>query len=506
VRLPRHTALCLLLLLPCGARADDTGPAQAQALQQQLKDWLAGLLGPAVAPPDLPLQITGEGDHYRATWPITGLDSPTTGTAATALLRPLDGGRWALDGIKLPDAASFTVMVPDTGNNGTSGPLKAAITIGRQDSHAVIDPALTSPSTLHIDVGNLAVTTDSAKQHQEQRIGRYAVEAGLRPAHDGRLDAVIDAIVEGWETAAQMAGGASIAIGAQKMHALGRVDGVSRDKVTGLVSALNGFFRALPPNVVEKHGKDDLPAPARAQLRALIEALPDLLTGVKLEETVDGLQVEVAGMGGLALQHTMLGFGGEAPDGNLHAWFEIVLDGLDTPSLPPKMAAYLPHHVELRPSISGIRTKDLSKLALDATEEGAGDDTLAPDIAAIFAHGGVNFSVETLAFDLGPAKVEGIGTLLVLSPDSWRGEARLTATGLDELTAQARTDPDLKQALPVLMMLRGLAKPDGSRLGWDVVSEGTAVTVNGIDLSALTADKPKAKPPNAPPQGQPRRR
>jgi hypothetical protein len=505
VRLPRHTALCLLLLLPCGVRADDIGPAQAQALQQQLKDWFAGLLGPGATASDLPLQITGEGDHYRATWPISGLDSPASGAAVTAEARPLDGGRWAIDGIKLPDSASFTVTMPDTGDNGTSGPMKAALAVGRQDSHGVIDPALATPSTLHIDLGNLAITTDSAKQHQEQRVDRYAVETSLKPAQDGRLDATMDASIEGWKTAAQTEGQAALAIGAQRVHALGRVAGLTRDKVAGLVSAMNGLFQALPPDVVEKHDKGEIPPPARAQLRALIEALPDLLTGVKLEETVDGLQVEVAGMGGLALQRMVLGFGGEAPNGNLNAWVEIGLDGLATPSLPPKMTAYLPHHLELRPSISGIRTKDLSKLALDATEEGAGGDRLAPDIAAIFAHGGVNLAVETLSFDLGPAQVEGVGKVVVLSPDSWQGEARLSATGLDELTAQARKDPELQQALPVLMMLRGLAKPDGNRLAWDIASDGTAVTVNGIDLSGLGGDRPKAKQPN-PPQGQPRRR
>lgn len=505
MRLPRHFALCLLLLLPCGAHADDIGPAQAQALQQQLKDWLAGLLGPGIALPDLPLQITGEGDHYRMTWPIPGLDNPASDAALTASVRPLDGGRWAIEAIKLPDAANFTMTIPDTGDIATSGPLKAALTVGRQDSHAVIDPALASPSTLHIDLGNLAVTTDSAKEHQEQHIDRYAVETSLKPVQDGRLDVAMDATMGGWKSAAQVEGSAAVAIAVQNMHALGRIDGVSRDKVGGLVSAMNGFFRALPPDVMEKHGRGDLPAPARVQLRALIEALPDMLTGVRLEETVDGLQIEVAGMGGLALQHILLGFGGEAPDGKLHAWFDIGLDGLNTPSLPPKVTAYLPHHIELRPSVSGIRTADLTKLALDATEEGGGDDRLAPDIAAIFAQGGVNLSLETLSFDLGPAKVEGVGKVVMLSPDSWHGEARLSATGLDELTAQARTNPDLQQALPVLIMLRGLAKPDGNRLVWVIVSEGTTVTVNGIDLSQLGGDKPKAKQPNGP-QGQPRRR
>ncbi len=506
MRLPRYTVLCLpLLLVPCGAHADDLGPAQAQTLQQQLKDWFTGLFGPGTAVPDLPVQITGEGDHYRMTWPIPGLDDPSSGAAITASARPLDGGRWAIDAIKLPDAASFTVIIPDTGDAAASGPLKAALSVGRQDSHAEIDPALVSPSMLHIDLGNLAITTDGAKQHQEQRIDRYAVETSLKPAQDGRLDATMDTTIEGWETAAQTEGHAALAIGAHRVRALGRVDGLTRDKVAGVVSAMNGLFGALPPDVVERHGKGDIPPPARAQLRALIEALPDLLTGIKLEETVDGLQVEIAGMGGLALQRMVVGFGGEAPNGNLNAWVEIGLDGLATPNLPPKMTAYLPHHLELRPSISGIRTEDLSKLALDATEEGASDDRLAPDIAAIFAHGGVNLAVETLSFDLGPAKVEGVGKVIVLSPDSWQGEARLAATGLDELTAQARKDPELQQALPVLMMLRGLAKPNGNRLTWDIASDGTAVTVNGIDLSGLTGDRPNAKQPNAP-QGQPRRR
>ena len=505
MRLPRHIALCLPLLLPFGALADDLGPAQAQALQQQLKDWFTGLLGPGIAVPDLPLQITGEGDHYRMAWPIPGLDDPASGAAVTASVRPLDGGRWAIDAIQLPEAAHFTVTIPDSGDPATGGPLKAALSVGRQDAHAEIDPALASPSTLHSDLGDVAITTDNANQHQEQRIDRYAVETSLKPAPDGRLDATMESTIEGWKTAAKTEDRAALAIGAQRVHALGRVDGVSPDKVAVLVSAMNGLFRALPPDLVEKHGKGDLPPPARAQLRALIQALPDLLTGVKLEETVDGLQVEVAGMGGLALQRMVLGFGGEAPGGNLHAWVEIGLDGLDTPSLPPKMTAYLPHHLELRPSVSGVRTADLSKLALDATEEGPGNDTLAPDIAAIFAQGGVNLAVETLSFDLGPAKVEGVGKVVVLSPDSWHGEARLAATGLDELTAQARKDPELQQALPVLMMLRGLAKPDGSRLVWDIASDGTAVTVNGIDLSGLAGDKPKAKQPNAP-QGQPRRR
>jgi hypothetical protein len=504
VRLPRHIALCLLLLLPWVARADDIGPAQAQALQQQLKNWLGGLLGPGVALPEPLLRITGERDHYLMAWPLPGLDNPTGDAAVTASVRPLDSGRWAIDGIRLPDSANFTMTIPDTGDIATSGPLKAALTVGRQDSRGEIDPTLVSPSTLHIDLGSLAITTDTATEHQEQLVDRYVADTSLKPVRDGRLDVLMDATMAGWKSAVRAESGSAVAIAARNVHALGRIDGVDRDKVGGLVSAMSGFYRALPPDVAEKHGKGDLPAPARAQLRAMIEALPDMLAGVRLEETVEGLQVEVAGMGGFALQRILLGFGGEAPGGNLRVWFDVGLDGLETPSLPPKVTSYLPKHVELRPSISGIRTADLTKLALDATEEGA-DDRIAADIAAIFSHGGVDLGLETLSFDLGPAKVEGVGKLVVLSPETWRGEARLSATGIDELTAQARSNADLQQALPVLIMLRGLAKPDGDRLVWQIASEGTSVTVNGIDLSQLGGDKSKGKQPNAQP-GQPQRR
>ena len=500
MRLSRHFAFCLLLLLPLGARADDIGPAQAAALQQQLKDWLASLLGPTIILPDLALRITGEGDHYLLTVPIPGLDSPANGVAVTASVKPLDGGRWSIDALNLPDAANFTVTMPDAVDKTAGGPTKVEMTVGKQDSHAVIDPALTTPSTMQIDLHDLAVTTDNPTQHQEQKIDRYAVATTLQPAADGRLALNMDATMEGWKSAARVNGEAAVAFGAQKLHATGKIDGVSRERVTGLLTAISALIGALPPDLMDKD-TTDLPPAAREQLRTVIESLSDVLNSVRLEETVDGLQVEVAGMGGLAMQKLLVGFGAEAPAGRLHIWFDIGVDGLDTPTLPPSMTAYLPKHLALRPSLSGVQTADLRQLALDAAKPDADDKLLDPDIAAICAHGGVDLGLETFAFDLGPAKIEGVGHLVVLSPKTWRGEARLSATGLDELTAQARSNPELQQALPVLLMMRGMAKPDGQKLVWNIASEGGSVTVNGVDLSALGGDKPTAKPP-----GQPRKR
>jgi hypothetical protein len=500
VRLLRLVALCLLLLLPYAARADDIGPEQAQALQQQLKDWLAGLLGPKLKLPDLPWRIAGERDHYQITWPIPGLDKPADDVAATASLRPLDGGRWSFEDVKAPPAANLTVTLPDTGDAIASGPLKIAFTLGSQDTHAVIDPSFATASTLHIDIGDFALTTDSTKEHQEQHINRYLVDTSLKPTQDGRLDLAMDATMDGWKSASKINGGAAMAIASQTMHALGRIEGVSRDRITLLLTAASAFFNALPDDAMEKGSKTKLPAPARAHLRLMVEALQDMLGAVRLEETVEGLQVEVAGMGSVAIKRFMVAFGGEAPDGKLHAWVDIGLDGLDTPNLPPKIAPYLPRHLEVKPSLSGVRTADLSKLALDATEEGADSDSLTPDVAALLSHGGADLGIEALSFDLGPAKFEGTGHIVLLSPVMWRGEGHVSATGLDELTAQARDDPVLQKALPVLILLRGLAKPDGERLVWNIASDGPSLTVNGVDLSQLGGDKSKDKQPDQPPK------
>lgn len=507
MRLPNHVAMCLPLLLPCAAHADDIGPMQAQALQQQLKEWLAGMLGPTVTLPDIPWRITGEHDHYQVTWPIPGVDTPSDRLAVTASVRPLDGGRWSIDNVQAPSTADFTVTVPDTaGDLAKAGPMKIAFSLGKQDTHAEIDPALASPSSLHVDIDNVAVSTDNATQHQEQHVDRYFGEATLTPASNGRMDLTMDGTMDGWKTASTVNGGEAMAVAAKSVRAKGQIAGVRRDRVASLVAASGALFGALPPDIVQQGSKAELPQPAKAQLRVLIEALQDMLTSVRLEESIDGLQVELAGMGGMSMDHLLVGFGGEAPDGKLHVWCDIGLDGLNTATLPPKLASYLPHHIAVRPSLSGVQTADLLKLATDATEDNA-DDRLSPDMAALFSHGGAVLGVDALSFDLGPAKVEGVGHITMLSATTWHGEAHLTATGLDALIAQARTNPDLQQVLPILIMLRGLAKPDGDHLVWDVVSDGPSMTVNGLDLSQLGGgdDKPKKKPPGGQP-GQPSKR
>lgn len=490
----RPALYAALLLLPGVAAAQTVSPEQATTLHQQLTDWLAGLLGPSVKLPELPLKITADQDHYNLSWPVRGLDSPAGDVAATATLRPLDGGRWSLESVTLPPAGTFIVKVPDTPNTPNAGPMKVEFTIGKQDTHATIDPSLATASTSHTEMHDVTVTVDAAKHRQEQHVDSYVGNGSLSPVKDGRLDLTSDGTVEGWKSAQQMQSGAPVAIGVQTMHAVSHVEGIDPDHVGKLLAATGGLIGAMPPDAAAKGAKTELPPLARAQLRSMIAALQDVSTSVSLQETLDGVQVEIAGVGGATIKHIQFGFGGDAPKGELHTWLDIGFEGVDSPTMPPKLATYLPRHFEIKPTLSGVPTAALQKLAMDATEDDKAKHPVGPDFTAIFANGGANVGLEVLSFDLGPAKVEGTGQVTMVSPTTWHGEAHLTATGFDDLATQARENPDLQQALPVLIMMRGLAKPDGDKLVWNVVSDGPKLTVNGIDMSALAGSKPPAQP------------
>lgn len=501
MRFPFRGVLLAALLVPGSAWAQTVSPEQATAMRQQLSDWLSGLVGPSVKLPNLPLKITADGDHYDLSWPIIGLDSPPGDAAVTANLRPLDGGRWAMENVTLPPAGSFTVTIPDTStdpNPNPGGPSKVSFTVGKQDTHGTIDPSFATPTTYHSDISAIGFTVEAPKRHQEEHFDRIYGETVLKPAQDGKLDLVSDAAGNGWKSAQQGENGPAMAFGAETLHVTTRIEGIDREHIASFVSAVGGMIGAMPDGPVEKDGKKDLPPLAKAQLRLIIAAMQDMVSSISMHKSLDNMQVEISGVGGATIKHAQLGFGGTAPDGKLGLWMDIGFDDVTSPTMPPKLEAYLPRHFEIKPTLSGVQTEALRKLAMDASDDDTAKHPVAPDFDAIFANGGADIGLEVLSFDLGPAKLEGTGHVTVLSPTTWRGEAHLTATGFDDLTTQARENPDLQQALPVLIMMRGLAKPDGDKLVWDIASEGPKLTVNGIDMSALTGGKPKPDQPTKP--------
>lgn len=479
-----------MLLLPAGAEAQTINQEAATTLQQTLQTWFAGLLGPNLGTTPQRLRVTAQDDHFRVALPFADAAGDNE---VSADVRPLEGGRWSMEALHLPAATRFTLQMPEPGDPpGAKVPTDFALSIGSQNSHAILDPAFATPSELDIDLANLGLVSTNPKQHQEQHIDRYEVRATLQP-HDGRLDLVQQGAITGWRSASRIGDLPAVAFGADHVQAQARIDGIDRDHAASLLTAVSGLLATLPPAAVAQHGDAALSPPARAALRSFIEALRGVVSGMQGEETIEGLHVAVATEGEATARQVRLGFEGAAPDGILHAAFDIGLDGLAVKGAPPQAMSLMPHHLEMRPSVAGVSLADLTKLALEATDQGVDQAQLQADAATLLARGGVTLGLDTLALDVGPAEFHGQGHVLVNGPDEYRARAHVTATGLDDLMKQAGGNPQLQQALPFLAMARGFARPDGDHLVWDIVAEGTGVTVNGVTLGGA---KPKRGQPD----------
>jgi hypothetical protein len=472
-------ALCLALLLPAGAMAQTIDQDTARTLRQTLQSWFAGLLGPNLGALPQSLRVTAQDDHFRVTLPFA---DATGDNEVSADVRPLDGGRWSVDALHLPSATRFTLQMPEPGGPpGVKVPTDFALSIGTQNSHALLDPAFASPSSLAIEIGNVGLLTDSARQHQEQHIDRYETQTTLEP-RDGRVDMVHQGTLTGWRSASRINDAPAVAFGADRIESHGRIDGIDRDHAAALLTAVSGLLATLPPAGVAQHGDAAMSAPARAALRALIEATRGVITSMQGEETINGLHIALAGQGEATVRQVRIGVDGAAPDGMLHAGFEIALDGMAAQGVPAQAASLVPHHIELHPSVAGVSLADLTALALEATDQDVDKARLQADAATLLSHGGVTIGLDALNLDVGPAELHGRGKVLVTAPDRYQAEAHVTATGLDDLMKQAHGNPQLEQALPFLAIARGFAQPEGDHLVWDIVAGDGGVTVNGIPL------------------------
>jgi hypothetical protein len=431
------------------------------------------MAGPQATLPDV--TAIADGDHYLLTVPITGLGGPDRNV--TARLRPLDGGRWAADDVLLPADLTATTA-------GRQGPIRVHATIAGQQSHGVIDPTWATPSTLVTGLRGVAVDTNAAGQIRTQRFDTVDQTLTLRPAPGGKLDIDEEGSAAGWKTAQALPDGRAIASGAQKMSGSIHVVGLDRSQAATLGPVLGALSAAPTPERNER-------------LRALVVALHGLVMSLKFEETIEGMQLAVAGQGSAEIDRVHLGFDSAAPEGNLAASVSLGLDGLTLPELSAPAASLAPKHVKLGLSVAGLSSTALNDLALAALAPGANATTLAPQIDALFADpgatGGPRVGIDTLGFDFGPAQIDGHGSLVAVSPTDVRGTARVTVTGFDALVTQMQGDPTLQQALPFLILARGMSRSEGPTLIWDIVFTPTGLTVNGTDPRTLLG-QPKRKP------------
>ena len=154
----------------------------------------------------------------------------------------------------------------------------------------------------------------------------------------------------------------------------------------------------------------------------------------------------------------------------------------DTERGPVDLAAYVPRHIEVEPAVSGVPTELLLRLLSDATATGPDQPALGPDLAALLDDQDARVGVESLSFSSGPLRVTGSGLLRKHNDGKAGIDIHLVATGLNALIAEAQGNPRVQPILPMVFMAKGIARPLGEGLVWDIVLGDGVATVNGIPL------------------------
>ena len=490
-------ALAVAGLLSAPARAQTTAtPAQAQALQDQIQSALESLAGARAKRPTPWAQVSAVGDHYQLSVPLAplvqGLQPATA--AFTAELRPLPAGGWAVDDEQYPSefeivthqATPPPTQSPAQPGNNRAGDVPPSATyqvkLGAQDEHATLDPAGLVVSSSSGTIASADIVKTGGLGASLTHLGRISNQSSTRPSTPGHFDVLADVAVAGY--AAQFADPDMVRseINAERLHVAATMTGLSAVGLRQVSLELSQAprWRATSALTPEQ----------RAQLRQVVLAARELLTGAQLDEEADGLKFDIAGHRG-ALQKIELTLAGQAPQDMLSASMGITLEGLTLAELPPAIAAYLPSRIAFRPTVSNLSVTDLTKLALDDLDPPSPPPgQSAPpvgDYQALFSHGGIQVGFDQLALDLAGAQFAGTGSFTLTGPQTLTGAAQITAHGLDDLVTRLQADPAAAQAAPVILLLKGIAKttPDGAV--WQVTVQDRKVLVNGLDLGAMAA-------------------
>ncbi len=479
-------ALALAAALATPAHADTT-PEAAQALQTQLHDWLASLLQPAIAVPTDAITVVPEGDHFRLTLPDQkplvdqGVIPP--GTAISLSARPMDAGRWAIDDLQFPNPLRITappLPVPPAppGAPPQPAPEPNVMTLAMDglQTHGVIDPSLATTSSLDQSSAGMHFTSPRGTLIT----GQISANNTWQPDGAGRVNMLTRGTIADWKQTTVTPDGTPGTFTVNRIEIASTARKVSPAAYATIIRSITSFAPTFDKD------SDSLTQDQRTLAHAVVANVRDLLEGVSLTETLNGLSVQ-AGPLLATLRSFTFGEDFAAPDGKMSLGFQLALEGIDSPLVPPGVFHdYLPKKIVLKPRVSGVPVQGVVDLANHAIDTDSKDmPMLQGEAMALLAAGPLNVSLETLSFDLGPASLDGNLSFDIASPTDITGDGDITITGLDTLIKRANTTPALKQIAPVLIFLKGIGKQDGDETSFAIAYEDGSLKVNDTDLSSM---------------------
>jgi hypothetical protein len=448
-----------LLLLATPARADDAASLQA-ALRGWASQWSGGMLAA------VPVEVHPEGNGLAITLPLPeGVEGlALTPPRVTAQIHRLDAAKWSIDSVAIPAQASFTA-------NGT----QTLFGLKSQQISGEFDPSLAAESYLDLHLKDYVVGISSSAGKQATRMATITSHNLMTPTGANRVAITNETEIQDYTQKGTGPDGSPVDLAVHRIRARSLFDDVS--------------FRALGNSLRNLFAAADAPkgAKTKAQRALLHDALHAFIAasaGIEEQQDWEGIAFTASGQQG-TIAHVGAGLALHAPNGMIEARLPLVLQGFSAPSAgDAALQALLPKSIKLTPRLSGLSKNALVKL-LDRLLDS--DDT--PDITEeanrLLEDSKLRLALDDLAFDLGPMKVTGHGRLRVETADDIDGTAELRATGLDALVKRASAIPDLRQAVPVLIFLKGIAEADGNAAVWRITWKDGEVEVNDTPLADL---------------------
>ena len=468
----------------------------AQRLEQQVHAWLASMLGPHVTLGARPLHVTAESDHYRIELPFATALSDATGTTIeanpiSARLKPLDGGRWAINDFRWPSPLQASFVLPRHG--GPPGTEKLTVTIARQEQHGVLDPSLTTPSFWDARINGYAYNITGMKNGGSRKasIDDSVVHLRWEPAPGGKLTVRETSDSHLFATSEVVPNVGLVSASVERMQAHLGAEDVVPDQVAALLramivlapTALSAEKQALAGGDSAPNGPPKLNDAERAAARSALMALAGLLGSFDEQGTAENLHVVASRFSERADKLTF-DFGAGAPEGRSRIHLRLGLDGLDSPDIPSGVLRdYLPHHIAIASFMGGISSSDLYALLLRVFDSNGHDPKLERDLLALLAKQPLAVGLDDVQFDLGPAMVSGKGEVRLSGVNRYEGEAHFAATGLDELVKRVNAVPAFAKAMPVLYFLKGVGEQEGNKTVWNITYNDNRLLVNGNDMT-----------------------
>jgi hypothetical protein len=77
-------------------------------------------------------------------------------------------------------------------------------------------------------------------------------------------------------------------------------------------------------------------------------------------------------------------------------------------------------------------------------------------------------------------QVTGTATAVPRANGQLGADIHIAASGMDALLAQAQSRPNLQRIMPMVFMAKGMGRPQGNTLVWDIVLGDGPPKINGV--------------------------